>query len=56
MGAPAEIGIDDTKYLNRVSAPGLVIFPVEAENGRIQFDVEMEPNEIDYIHITYKFS
>jgi len=56
MAAPQELWREDLKYLMRISTPRMVLQNCEAENGRIVFDVVMEPNEIDYIHVTYQYS
>ncbi len=56
MASPQELWREDLKYLMRISTPRMVIQNCVAENGRIVFDVVMEPNEIDYIHVTYQYS
>lgn len=56
MSAPQEMWRDDLKYLARVATPRMILQSSNAENGRIVFDIVMEPNEIDYIHVTYQYS
>lgn len=56
MSAPQELWRDDLKYLARISTPRMILQNCIAENGRIVFDIVMEPNEIDYIHVTYQYS
>lgn len=56
MSAPNELWREELKYLSRITTPHMAIRTCVAENGRITFDIVMEPNEIDYIHVTYQYS
>lgn len=56
MSAPNELWREDLTYLSRITTPHMTIHTCTAENGRITFDIIMEPNEIDYIHVTYQYS
>ncbi|MCF0135175.1 MAG: helix-turn-helix domain-containing protein [Lachnospiraceae bacterium] len=56
MSAPEEVRLEDIKHLKRITTPRLVLKSVTAEEGRILFDVNMEPNEIMFIHVTYQYS
>lgn len=56
MSAPQELRREDIRYLSQITTPQLVLQTCTAENGHILFDIVMEPNEIDYIHVTYQYS
>lgn len=56
MTMPEELSREDVKYLSRITTPRMVLQNCVAENGRIRFDLTLEPNEISYIHVTYQYS
>ncbi len=56
MSSPEEMTPDEIKYLSRVVTPRMVVKSLAADDGRLSFDVTMEPNEIAYLHIIYQYS
>lgn len=56
MAQPKELSRDDLEYLSRITTPRMVLRDCVAENGKIVFDLTLEPNEIAYIHVTYQYS
>lgn len=40
----------------RIVTPKMVVKRLTAENGRISFDITMEPNEITYLHLSHQFT
>lgn len=55
MSAPRELTAEDLRYLYRVTTPRLTMRTCTAENGRLSFEVELEPNEIVYLHASYQY-
>lgn len=56
MSSPEEMSRDEIQYLSRIVTPRMVVKRLIAENGRLSFDITMEPNEIAYIHLIYQYS
>lgn len=56
MSSPEEMSRDEIQYLSRIITPRMVVRRLAAENGRISFDIVMEPNEIAYMHLIYQYS
>ncbi len=50
-----EIFRDDIEYLKRIVTPRLVMVKVESKNEKLIFDTVLEPNEIQFIHVSYQF-
>lgn len=55
MSAAEELNAEDITYLKRVVTPRLVIQNVASKQGRLVFDAELEPNEIQFIHARYQY-
>ena len=56
MSSPEEMSRDEIQYLSRIVTPRMVIKRLTAENGKLTFDITMEPNEIAYIHLIHQYS
>lgn len=56
MSGPEEMTRDEIKYLSRIVTPRMVVKTLTADNGRLSFDITMEPNEIAYLHVIYQYS
>lgn len=56
MAAPQDLWREDLDYLRQITTPRMVYQSCIAENGKISFDVVLEPNEIAYIHATFVHS
>ena len=56
MSSPEEMSRDEIQYLSRIVTPRMVIKRLTAENGKLSFDITMEPNEIAYIHLIHQYS
>lgn len=56
MASPMDMWKEDMDYLGRITIPHMTYQHCMAENGKIAFDITMEPNEISYIHVTYTYS
>lgn len=56
MSSPEDMSRDEIKYLSRIVTPRMVVKRLTAENGKLSFDITMEPNEIAYIHVIYQYS
>jgi len=55
MGSPVYLSKHDREYLNRVSAPRVNILETKSNGERLNFKVDLEPNEIMFIHATYLY-
>lgn len=47
-----EISRPEQKYLERISVPRIRVEKKNTFNGELEFDIDLEPNEVKYIHIT----
>lgn len=56
MSGPQELSPEDMEYLSRITTPGMVIQACQSVNGRLIFDVTLEPNEIMFIHASYQYA
>lgn len=56
MSSPEEMSRDEIQYLSRIVTPRMVVKRLTAENGKLTFDITMEPNEIAYIHLIHQYS
>lgn len=56
MASPQDMWKEDLEYLEQITVPRMVYQQCVAENGKITFDITLEPNEITYIHATYIYS
>lgn len=54
MIGPVELGPEDLEYLSRITIPRMAITRTRSQGGRICFDVVLEPNEIQFIHVSYQ--
>lgn len=43
---------EELSYLEKISTPRMYIQRAMAKNGTLDFDIELEPNEVQYLHIT----
>ncbi len=55
MASDEELTREDVEYLNRISVPRMVRLYCGEQNGKIRFDTQLEPNEIQFIHVTYRY-
>ncbi len=55
MMAPKEMRLEDLRYLSRITTPRMYINKCEEKNGRIIIDVDLEPNEITFMHVVRKY-
>lgn len=55
MLAPAEMRLEDLRYLNRITTPRMYIKPCEKKNGYVIVDCDLEPNEIMFMHVMRKY-
>ena len=53
--APKEMRLEDLRYLSRITTPRMYINKCEEKNGRIIIDVDLEPNEITFMHVVRKY-
>lgn len=56
MGAEEELTIEDVEYLERITVPRMVRLNCEEKNGKLRFDTLLEANEIQFIHITFRYT
>lgn len=56
MSSPDEMSRDEIQYLSRIVTPRMVVKRLTADNGKLSFDITMEPNEIAYIHLIHQYS
>ena len=56
MSSPEDMSRDEIKYLSRIVTPKMVVKRLVSENGKLSFDITMEPNEITYLHLTHQFT
>ena len=52
IGMPDELSVDDLEHLRHASEPHLEITRQRVNDGRLQFFVHLEPNEVRFIEIT----
>ncbi|MCF0127741.1 MAG: hypothetical protein HUJ70_04185, partial [Pseudobutyrivibrio sp.] len=55
MSTDAELAAEDLEYLERVSIPRMTTQLISTKNGRIAFDLILEPNEICYVHMSAQY-
>lgn len=55
MIGPVELGPEDLEYLSRITIPRMAITRTQSQGGKLGFDVVLEPNEIQFIHVVYQF-
>lgn len=55
MLAPAEMRLEDLRYLNRITTPKMYIQKCEKRNGYVIVDSDLEPNEIMFMHVMRKY-
>lgn len=55
MSGEDELNPGDMNYLERITTPRLVHLSCEEHNGKIRFNTVLEPNEIQFIHVTIKY-
>lgn len=56
MESPERLSFTDLEYLSRITTPQMRIREVETVNKRIHFQVELEANEIMFIHAIYLYA
>lgn len=56
MAADDELTPEDVGYLERVTAPRMTRMNCEEHGGKLRFDVTLEANEIQFIHLTMKYT
>lgn len=54
MIGPVELGPEDLEYLSRITIPRMAIARTQSKDGKLCFDVVLEPNEIQFIHASYQ--
>lgn len=55
MGKSVSLSKQEAEYLKRVCIPRIQIQEYTAENGRLEFEANMRPQEIRYIHVSYLY-
>lgn len=55
MTVEEEMTPEDISYLERITTPRLQHMSCAETNGRLRFDLELEPNELKFIHISYSY-
>lgn len=55
MGFSGPLSKQEVNYLKRVCTPRIQIKECSAENKKLEFDIEMSPQEIQYIYISYVY-
>ena len=55
MTVEEEMTPEDIRYLERITTPRLQHRSCKETNGRLRFDIELEPNELKFIHISYSY-
>lgn len=56
MSGPQDLSPEDLEYLSRITTPGMTMQTCQTQNGKIAFDVQLEPNEIVFIHASYQYA
>lgn len=56
MSGPQDLSPEDLEYLSRITTPGMTMQTCQTQNGKITFDVTLEPNEIVFIHASYQYA
>lgn len=54
MIGPVELGPEDLEYLSRITIPRMAITRTQSQGGKLCFDIVLEPNEIQFIHVSYQ--
>ena len=52
LGEMGEMTSEDITYLKRISIPRMVIKKVRANGETLTFETSLEPNEIQFIHVS----
>ena len=55
MGQVENLTISDVEYLKRVATARVVIWESNVDAETLNFETKLTPNEIQYIHITYRY-
>ena len=55
LDATASVNLEQHDYLSRKTEPDQVSHHLEVNNHRLQFDVDMSPDEILYMHLIYLY-
>lgn len=55
-GKGGELMPEDLKYLKRITIPKMFYLDCEERGGKIKFDALLEPNEIRFIHASFKYA
>ncbi len=55
VNVEGEMTPEDIRYLERITTPRLQHRYCEEKGGKLRFDVELEPNEMKFIHISYTY-
>lgn len=53
LNMETELNMREQNYLERICTPRLSIQKVTVDHNLLEFDIVLEPNEIQYLHITY---
>lgn len=56
MSGERELMPEDLVYLKRITIPKMIYFNCEEKGGKIKYDALLEPNEIRFIHVSFKYS
>lgn len=56
VNVEGEMTPEDIHYLERITTPRLLHQYCEERGGRLRFDVELEPNELKFVHISYIYA
>lgn len=54
MIGPVELGPEDLEYLGRITIPRMTITQTQSQGGKLAFDILLEPNEIQFVHVSYQ--
>lgn len=53
MDYEKELSRNELKYFRRICEPNLTIRKMEAVDGKLEIDEELQPNEITFIRVNY---
>ena len=56
MAGEGELMPEDLVYLKRITIPKMIYFNCEEKGGKIRYDALLEPNEIRFIHVSFKYA
>lgn len=53
IGMDSDMIYEDIEYLEKICEPALLVNKIRPKDGILEFDITMDPNEVQYLHVTH---